>query len=120
MPDKSYIDINYIIKEEIKDINENKDLIENNNNKINNNNEYNMKENIKKENNYLLNKNLNAISVEKNIPSILPKKIQLNPSDVKEEEDLAKKIFSKIFTDFCAADYQIDELNFSSTSRANV
>ena len=92
MPDKSYIDINYIIKEEITDINENKDLIEDNKNKINN-----MKENIKKENNYLSHKNLNAISVEKNIPSILPKKIQLNPSDVKEEEDLAKKIFSKIF-----------------------
>ena len=97
MPDKSYIDINYIIKEEITDTNENKDLIEDNKNKINNNNEYNMKENIKKENNYLSHKNLNAISVEKNIPSILPKKIQLNPPDVKEEEDLAKKIFSKIF-----------------------
>ena len=113
MPNKSFVDINYLIKEEIKIDNPKED--ENNffserNIKIKTKDiEYDL--NLKKNKtsseikNDKQNKLINNIYSQKyytpliNLKnsSVLPKKFQLNPLNENNDDDLTKKIFSKIF-----------------------
>lgn len=103
MPDESFIDLNYIIKEEIKK-DENKNIfysekheIKNLLNldlKLNNQTEFdteNIKKNeLKEQNNFF------TPATERKTPSKLPIKFHLNPSN-EIDDDLTNKIFSKIF-----------------------
>ena len=114
MPNKSFVDINYLIKEETKIDNpkedENNNFFSERNIKIKiRDNEYDL--NLKKNKtsseikNNKQNKLINNIysqkyytpSINLKNSSILPKKFQLNPLNENNDDDLTKKIFSKIF-----------------------
>ena len=108
MPDKSFVDINYTIKQEMKEEKEenspffslnyqkikeseiNLDLI-----KHSSTNTIKKKEEHKKITNFF-NKKYYTPSFNPKASTILPQKFQLNPNE-EEDEDLAQKIFSKIF-----------------------
>ena len=114
MPDKSFIDINYIIKEEtinkeekedkidyfseknqkIKDAEIDLNLIKFNSAKIKKDEKENKNNKI---NNKLSFKKYNTPLISKKKPTILPKTIQLNLPEENNDEDLTQKIFSKIF-----------------------
>ena len=113
MPDKSFVDINYTIKEEFEDKENNNDKIlsseyhkfkENEINLDLNLIKYHSKSIIKKEkdvnsnkiDNNIISKKFYTPSINPKISPILPKKFQLNPND-EQEENLAQKILSKIF-----------------------
>ena len=105
IPDKSFVDITYIVTEEIN----NKEKKEEDNFKCNTEAEIDLNlikhssealgrvkfKNI--DGNFMSDKKFFTPSIEPKIPSILPKKFQLNPSNENLDDDLAQKIFSKIF-----------------------
>ena len=105
IPDKSFVDITYIVTEEIN----NKEKKEEDNYKCNTEAEIDLNlikhssealgrvkfKNI--DGNFMSDKKFFTPSIEPKIPSILPKKFQLNPSNENLDDDLAQKIFSKIF-----------------------
>ena len=118
MPNQSFVDVNYIIKEEENNeidnnnilIKEKNFFLENINNIKDTKNDLNLmkypstsinndKKVYKNERNF--EKKYKTPAFSHKIPSILPKQLQLNPLEEEEtNDDLAKKIFSKIFNKF--------------------
>ena len=118
MPNNSFIDINYIIKEENESNEESNELIIDKNffsDKINNfkNKDVKIDLNLMKgsstkinnkkldKNEKFLQKKFNTPGVKRKISSNVPKNFQLNPLEEEENnDDLTQKIFSKIFNKF--------------------
>ena len=107
IPDKSFIDITYIIKEEDINNEEKKEEGDIPKSKYNTETEIEVgyikhsSENDRHKNNmdgkFLTDKKFFTPAIQPKIPSILPKIFQLNPSNENIDDDLAQKIFSKIF-----------------------
>ena len=110
MPDKSFIDIDYIIKEQINNKEEKKEdyfsekklkikdaEIDLNSIKFNSEKIKKTKQENKNNNNNIPLKKYNTPLINKKTPSILPKSIQLNLAEENNDDDLTQKIFSKIF-----------------------
>ena len=104
MPDESFIDLTYIIKEEIKN-DENKNTFYSEKHEIKNN-MFNFNLNLKKQKEFDIenlkkngindSKNFFTPATERKTSDKLPIKFHLNPSN-EIDDDLTNKIFSKIF-----------------------